>query len=164
MRMIQPYINEFKHEGVGTRRVLERVREKDFDFKPHAKSMNLLQLASHLATIPHWAVVTLQQDRFEFDPATYKPWIAKTPADLVSEFDALSAKALAAMESATDASLLENWSLVKSGATIFSMPRIVVLRNMVMNHSVHHRAQVTVYLRMCDVPVPSLYGPSADEK
>ncbi len=158
---------EFDMEMAGTRKTLERVPDDKFDYKPHAKSMTVRQLASHLALFPSWMVSTLDSSSFDYAPVggePFKPPAMNSHKDLLEVFDRDVAKARAGLAVATDAQLMENWSLLAGGKTIFTMPRIAVLRGMVMNHMIHHRAQLGVYLRLNDVPVPALYGPSADEK
>lgn len=164
MNIIDAFIEEFKHESVGTRQTLERVPEKAFNWKPHDKSMTLGRLASHVAEIPIWGIDTLNSTEFNIDMATYKPWQAATTADLVRKFDEVSADLLKAMAGYPNDKLFVPWSLKADGKPLFTLPRIVVLRSMIFNHAVHHRAQLGVYLRMNNVPVPSLYGPSADEQ
>jgi uncharacterized damage-inducible protein DinB len=158
---------EFDQEMAGTRKTLERVPDDKFDWKPHAKSMTLRQLAVHLAFFPSWMTMALDKASFDYAPVGGEPY--KTPAvnsrkELLEVFDRDLAKAREALMGASDAQLMETWSLLAGGKTIFSMPRGAVLRGLVMNHMIHHRAQLGVYLRLNDIPVPALYGPSADEK
>jgi len=157
---------EFDHEMANTRKTLERVPEDKFGWKPHAKSPELGWLASHVARLPEWAVMTMQQDSFDMSApaaasARTKP--ATSRAELLATFDRNMAAARTAIAGANDEQMMSNWSLLSGEKTIFSYPRVAVLRSFVMNHMIHHRAQLTVYLRMNDVPVPALYGPSADE-
>ena len=157
---------EFDQEMDGARRTLERVPEDRFDWKPHPRSGTMIWLASHLANIPYWAIITIQQDELDLMPGG-KPHPqppAPTSVDqLLTEFDQRVREARAAIAGAGDADFLRPWSLLRNGATIFSLPKTAVLRTFVMNHLIHHRAQLGVYLRLNDVPVPSIYGPSADE-
>ena len=157
---------EFDHEAANTRKTLERVPEAKFDFKPHTKSMSLAQLASHLAELPHWGSVTIAEEFFDVAPPgapPYQPYIAKTTAEVLERFDKHIAATRAALAAADDAAMMKNWSLLAGGKPMFTMPRVAVFRGMIMNHLIHHRGQLSVYLRLLDVPVPALYGPSADE-
>lgn len=157
-------IPEFDNEMPNTRKVLERVPEDKFGWKPHEKSPTLIWLASHVANIPAWGAVTLNSQYFDVESGDFKPAEPKSRKELLEAFDANVKICRAAFEKAADPQFLEPWSLKAGGNTIFTLPRVAVVRTMVMNHLIHHRAQLTVYLRMNDVPVPALYGPSADEK
>lgn len=162
MLLVDALLPEFDHEMTTTRKLLERVPEDRFDWKPHAKSMSLGTLATHLAYLPHWAEMTMTQS--ELDVAGYPvPDVPKSRADLLAIFDGNITAARANLTGKTDAEFMAPWALKSAGHTIFSMPKASVLRSFVMNHIVHHRGQLSVYLRMNDVPVPSIYGPSADE-
>ena len=154
---------EFDQEMAGTRKCLERVPEGKTEWQPHPKSMTLGRLAGHLAELPTWVVETMKRDELSLD-GQYTPFISSSPKELLAMFDAKVAEARALIQSATDEEMMKPWSLKVRGQTAFTMPKIAVLRGMVMNHIIHHRGQLTVYLRLNDVPVPSLYGPSADER
>lgn len=156
-------IPEFDHEFAETRRALERVPEDKFDWKPHEKSFSLHQLAGHVAEIPQWVPVTLQMDLFDLDEP-YERVVPETKEEILAHFDQGVAAARALIESATGDQLMSTWSMKKGGEVTLSMPKAAVLRSFILNHNVHHRAQLGVYLRMLDVPVPSHYGPSADEQ
>jgi len=162
----QSLLPEFDREIANTRKTLERVPEDRPDFRPHPKSMTLSRLAGHVAEMPMWAAMTLAQDEVEVNPpggSPYAPFEMRSRADALRLFDENVGKARAALASTTDESMMKTWTLKNGGQTIFAMPRAVVMRSFVMNHMVHHRAQLGVYLRMNDVPVPALYGPTADE-
>jgi len=149
-----------------TRKTLERVPEGKPDWKPHDKSMTISRLAGHLAELPMFAVMTFQGDSFDFQApgaAPMQPTMMTSRKQLLETFDKNVAAARAAIAKASDEELRKTWSLQNAGKTVFSMPRIAVLRSMIMNHVIHHRGQLSVYLRMNNVPVPSIYGPSADE-
>lgn len=166
MGMSQGLLGEFDYEMDATRKTLERVPEGKFDWKPHPKSGTLGWLASHLAELPGWAAITLQQDSFDMAPpggAPAKTEPARTREELLERFDRSRAEARAAIAATSDAEFGKSWALLQGGKTLFQMPKIAVLRSFVMNHLIHHRAQLGVYLRMNDVPVPAIYGPSADE-
>jgi uncharacterized damage-inducible protein DinB len=125
--------------------------------------MTLGRLAGHLAELPTWVVETMKRDELSLD-GQYTPFISSSPKELLAMFDAKVAEARALIQSATDEDMMKPWSLKVRGQPAFTMPKIAVLRGMVINHIIHHRGQLTVYLRLNDVPVPSLYGPSADER
>lgn len=162
-RMILP---EFEHEMANTRKTLERVPDDKFSWKPHEKSMSLGDLATHLGNIPSWTKNTFEMDELDVAPPGASPYRleqAKSRAELLEAFDKNVSEARAALEAATDEKWQGKWSLLMTGKTIFTLPRPAVFRGFIMSHSIHHRAQLGVYLRLLDIPVPSIYGPSADE-
>ena len=166
MPLSQALLPEFDHEMALTRKTLERVPHDKFAWKPHEKSMTLQRLATHIAELPGWAGITISQDSFDVAPVGGQPY--RSPAsnstqELVEHFDKNVASARAAIAGASDETLMKPWSLFAGGKTVFTMPKVAVLRTSVMNHSIHHRAQLGVYLRLNNVSVPSIYGPSADE-
>ncbi len=163
MSISQSLLPEFDQEMAGTRKSLERVPEGKTEWQPHPKSMTLGRLAGHLAELPVWIVETMQRDELSLD-GSFKPFISSSPKELLAMFDAKVAEARALLSEAADEDFMKPWSLVVRGQKAFTMPKIAVVRSMVMNHIIHHRGQLTVYLRLNDVPVPSLYGPSADER
>jgi uncharacterized damage-inducible protein DinB len=173
---------EFDHEMVSTRKTLERVPSDKFGWKPHAKSMSMQQLSSHVANIPGWAVFTLKQEALDLSPkdgkSTGTPQASSTK-ELLELFDKNSKDGRAALAEASDEEMFKSWSLIAEASdeemfkswslmmgekTLFTMPKVAVLRSFLMNHLIHHRAQLGVYLRLNDVAVPSVYGPSADEQ
>ena len=158
----QTILPEFDHEMANTRKSLERVPDNKLSFKPHPKSMALGALATHLATINQWTEAIMGLD--SFDVSTAPPTAElKSRAEILAAFDQNTASARNAIAKATDAQLTKPWSLLSKGQAIFTLPRIAVLRSFILNHAIHHRAQLGVYLRLNDIPVPSIYGPSADE-
>jgi len=162
----QSLLPEFDHEMATTRRVLERVPEDAAGFTPHPKSMTMARLAGHVAEIPLWAVMTLGRDEFDMAPLdgpTMEALVMSDRASLLADFDAQVLQARGLLQDVTDDRMMQPWSLKSGGQTVMAMPRVAVLRSFVLSHLVHHRAQLAVYLRMNDVPVPSIYGPSADE-
>ena len=166
MRLNQALLAEFDQEMANTRKTLERVPDDKFDWKPHPKSMPMGYLAIHIATLPHWAADALRREFFDVAPEGGEPYKlpeAKTTKEVLGFFDESVAAARAAIAEATDEDLAKPWSLLKTGETIMTLPRGAVLRSFVLSHGIHHRAQLGVYLRLNDVPVPALYGPSADE-
>ena len=156
---------EFDHEMAGTRQILARVPMDKLDWTPHAKSMTMGQLATHLARLSEWTAITLTTDSLELgDPSQHNAGeLPRTQAELLALFDKSAAGARAAIAAVSDEELMKPWSLIAGGKTIFTMPRIAVLRSFVMSHLIHHRAQLGLYLRLNDIPVPAIYGPSADE-
>jgi len=165
--MAQALLPEFDHEAAVTRTVLERVPEAQVEWKPHPKSMTLGQLAMHLAAIPAWGVLTLREPSFDLSPPGEPPFTPpswESLATTLAIFDEKIGKARAALVAVTDLELAQPWTLLKGGDKVFTAPRGSVLRSFVLNHGVHHRAQLGVYLRMLDVPVPAMYGPTADTR
>jgi uncharacterized damage-inducible protein DinB len=157
---------EFDAEMASTRKMLERVPEDRLDWKPHVKSWELRHLARHVAEIPSWAVMSVQKDELDINPPgaePYKPRVINTRQELLEMFDQNIKDARAAIAGASDEHLLKPWTLLAGGNKIMTLPRTAVLRSFVMNHGIHHRAQLGVYLRLMDVPVPGMYGPSADD-
>ena len=162
MPMADAMLPEFDHEMGLTRRLLERVPEDRFDWKPHAKSMSLGHLAQHVATLPAWGRMTLNQQEFDLASSPPDPPMRRRE-ELLTAFDRLVLETRTALLGKTDAELLVPWTLKKDGHTIFTMPKASVWRSFVISHLIHHRGQLSVYLRLNDVAVPSIYGPSADE-
>jgi uncharacterized damage-inducible protein DinB len=162
MPLVDALLPEFDHEMTVTRKLLERVPDDRLAWKPHAKSYSLGQLAQHVATIPMWGSVTLSESEIDIG-GTPSPGPAGSRAEILSIFDGHVAKTRAALVGKSDGELMAPWALKRDGHVIFSMPKASVWRSFVMSHLIHHRAQLGVYLRMQDVPLPSSYGPSADE-
>ena len=154
---------ELEQEAKTTRRLLERVPEASFGWKPHEKSMSLGQLAGHVAQLPTLMVPAFTQDELDFATAGWKPFSPQSTAELVEQFDANVKAAAETLRGGQDERMGEKWSLKSGGHTILEMPRAQVARFVGLNHIVHHRGQLSVYLRLLDVPLPSIYGPSADE-
>jgi uncharacterized damage-inducible protein DinB len=166
MTIGQSMLGEFDQEMAGTRKTLERVPEQKWNWKPHDKSGTVGWLAGHIATMPGWITVTLQTDQLDYAPVggpAYEPPKIENRQQLLAEFDKGVAEARKALAAASDTDMMKDWTLLAGGQTIFTMPRVACLRGMVLNHIIHHRAQLTVYYRLLGVPVPGLYGPSADE-
>jgi uncharacterized damage-inducible protein DinB len=154
---------EFDEEMANTRKMLERAPEDRFDYQPHPKSWKLNRLAGHIADLPMWAVHTMQLDLLEMEPGQYQPFEPTSRKELLDQFDKYVAEARAAIAAASDEQLNKIWNMKWQGKTVITMPRISVLRSVVLNHLIHHRAQLGVYLRLIDVAVPGMYGASADE-
>ena len=164
MAIIDGVLQEFAHECAGTRKVLERLPEGELGWKPHAKSMTMGVLACHLAETPSWVEPIIKQDELDFKMSAFKPLDLKSVKEIVERFDANVTAAQKVMQGVADAKLMLPWTFKADGQQVFTMPRNAVLRSMILNHTVHHRGQLTVYLRIKDVPLPALYGPSADEQ
>jgi uncharacterized damage-inducible protein DinB len=167
MKISESLLPEFDQEMANTRKVLERVPEGKDDWKPHPKSSTLSALTAHIANMPDWAGLTLETDSFDYAPPGAAPY--QTPKfgsnkELLAAFDKSVAQARSALVAADDGKMLGPWTLMAGGNTLMTMPRVAVIRSFVMNHTIHHRAQLGVYLRLNDIPLPQLYGPTADEK
>lgn len=162
MAIVDGLLPEFDHEMTTTRKLLERIPEDKLDWKPHAKSFSLGALATHVATIPMWGEMALTRSEIDLAGAEAPPPVPSR-AELLATFDKNAATTRAALAGRSDGELMAPWSLKRGGHTIFSMPKTAVWRSFVLSHLIHHRGQLSVYLRLLDVPVPSIYGPSADE-
>lgn len=165
MPLADAMLPEFDHEMANTRKTLERVPDDKFSWRPHEKSFPMGNLASHLSNLPGWTNVAIEMDEFDMAPGGNRMTTPEchSQQELLEAFDANVAKARAALASVSDEKLFGSWTLKANGQQVLTMPRIAVLRNFVLNHTIHHRAQLGVYLRLNDIPVPSIYGPSADE-
>jgi len=166
MAITDSLLPEYDHEMGTTRRLLDRVPEAEFAWKPHEKSMSLGELAGHLAGIPAWMGRVIGSAEFDMSAAGAGQTRSVVPASraaLLKEFDTKVAEARASLAGKTDAELLAPWTLKSAGEEVFTLPKISALRSFVMNHSIHHRGQLSVYLRLKNVPLPSIYGPTADE-
>jgi len=155
---------ELDHEIKKTRTALERVPPGKKDFAPHAKSMPLGKLAPHVAQLPSFGVTVLTTPELDFSKGSITPLPFESSAQLVKAFDEGAAKVRAALQATPDNAWQENWKLSFQGKSIFEGPRFLAYREMFLNHLVHHRAQLGVYLRLNDEPVPATYGPSADDR
>ena len=157
---------EFDHEVQVTRTCLERIPADKLGWKPHEKSMSLGELGSHIVNLLAWMPMTIDQSEFDVAPPggeAFVPPQCASVEEMLETFDRDAAAARASLEKASDETLMAPWSLKKGGVEVMSMPRAACLRSFIFNHNVHHRGQLTVYLRLNDVSVPSIYGPSADE-
>ncbi|MGK2962644.1 MAG: DinB family protein [Gemmatimonadaceae bacterium] len=160
MTLSETLLPEFDQEMATTRRVLERVPTETGEWKPHDKSFSLAHLAQLVATMPGWITKTVSGE--DIDLAGGPGYSTQTTESLLSQFDRHVTEARAAIEAASDDDFALPWSLKMGGEILFTLPRSVTTRTHI-NHLVHHRGQLTVYLRLIDVPVPSIYGPTADE-
>jgi uncharacterized damage-inducible protein DinB len=156
---------EFDHEMGVTRRLLERLPDREFTWKPHEKSWSLGELATHLTNVPTWTRSITEAPEFDLAgiPPGSAPSVPATTRELLERFDTNVADARRRIDQLGDAQFTSSWTLKKAGHVVFTVPRIAALRSFLMNHSVHHRGQLSVYLRMRNVPLPAMYGPTADE-
>jgi uncharacterized damage-inducible protein DinB len=161
MKMSSPFVDELSRESVTTRRVLERVPQDKLAWKPHAKSMSLGQLALHVAQTPGMVAQLITENECEVPRFTQQE--ATSAAELLTALDQSVSGAKAKLEGWDDASMMAEWKLTRGAQTIMAMPRVGMIRSIMLNHWYHHRGQLLVYLRLLDVAVPSVYGPSADE-
>jgi uncharacterized damage-inducible protein DinB len=162
MPIAQTLLPEFDQEMKSTRKLLECVPDGKFAYKPHEKSMTLGNLAAHVAQIPEYITSTLKLERLDFT-GEEKQTLPSTRQGLLEAFDKRAGEARTLLANATDEELAKVWTLTFKGQQVFSMPRAAVLRSMCLNHLYHHRGQLGVYLRMNNVAIPGMYGPSADE-
>jgi uncharacterized damage-inducible protein DinB len=163
MSLNQSFIAELKQEAANTRKILERVPLDNADWKPHAKSMALGRLALHIAELPGWVSFTIDSDHLDLATLNHRTPTPENTEALLATHDAMVEKAVASLEQADDATLDNLWSLRMGEQTYFTMPKKNVLRTFAYSHLFHHRAQLGVYLRMLDIPVPGMYGPTADD-
>jgi uncharacterized damage-inducible protein DinB len=161
MSMTQAILQEFDNEAKTTRRVLERVPADKFEWAPHPKSMTLGQLALHTAMVPGFICGWACEDETKLTGE--KGPKATTIAELLTAHDKSVTKMRETMDQLGDAGLMKSWKATAGEQTLFEMPKIALIRSIALNHWYHHRGQLSVYLRLLDVPVPSIYGPSADE-
>ena len=166
MTIAREFLIEFDEEMKMTRRMLERVPDAVLDYKPHPKSMSMRELASHIADMPGWGAVTVESDELDLQPPegpAYEVYLGESRDGILGAFDRNVVKAKAAISPVSNEEMLTDWTLLMHARPIFTMPRISVLKSMTLNHIIHHRAQLGVYLRLNDVPIPGMYGPSADD-
>ena len=166
MTIGQSLLPEFDQEMQSTRKVLERCPDENWNWKPHAKSGTLGWLAGHVATMVSWLPYTIKTEELDYAPVggpSFQPPKIDNRKELLAEFDKNVAESRTALAKVTDAEMLQNWKLLAGGQEILNMPRVACIRGMVLNHHIHHRAQLTVYFRLLGIPVPGVYGPSADE-
>jgi uncharacterized damage-inducible protein DinB len=162
MRIVDSILAELDQEAATTRRILERVPTDKLAWAPHARSMNLGQLAMHIATVPGTIAGFVSGPVFEMT-GTFKQAAATSTAEVMAALDESLAKAKEILNLLDDATITSSWSMKAGGKTIMTMPRLAVVRSILLNHWYHHRGQLSVYLRELDIPLPSIYGPTADE-
>jgi uncharacterized damage-inducible protein DinB len=166
MPIIDAFLAEMGHESTLTRRLLERVPDDRMGWKPHDKSMTLGRLAGHVAELPGWSRTVLADDVFEVSAAAEAGFVPAEPAtraELLAIFDDHVAGFEAAARGVSDETMRETWKMTRGGRVLLEMPRTVAVRSFILNHTIHHRGQLSVYLRLLEVPLPSIYGPSADD-
>lgn len=163
IQMIEPMLSEFREEAATTKRVLERVPADKLLWRPHHKSMSLGQLALHVASIPGNLANLAQLDEFDASQANFEPPVPNDLKEIHAAFDQSVRSAEECLNGMSDQRALGNWRLTLRGKEVFSKSRVGVLRSIMLNHWYHHRGQLSVYLRLLEVPVPVIYGRSADE-
>ena len=157
------FIGEIQYEAIATKKCLERVPEDKFDYKPHEKSFTMIRLAGQIAEMFEWITVTCTTSELDFAKGDYKPIEPTTTAELVEHLEKNLATAIETLKQTSDDEMMKDWTLKNGEATYFTMPKVQVIRSFALNHIINHRGQLSVYLRLNDIPVPSMYGPSADE-
>jgi uncharacterized damage-inducible protein DinB len=158
------FIGELKTESANSRKILERVPMDKAQWKPHERSMSIGRLSTHLAETCHWIPVILGSDEFDFAAEPFKPHVAASLEELFRILDLHISRSIAALENATEEDFERKWTVKRGEQVIFSIPKKVAIRGWGFSHMIHHRGQLSVYLRLLDIPVPGMYGPSADEK
>jgi uncharacterized damage-inducible protein DinB len=158
------FLGELEYEAATSRKLLERIPESTWEWKPHEKSMDMKRLATHCAEMWGWTKATIDHPELDFAATPYEPYQPASTQDLLDFHDKMVAEAKEVLGRASDETMMEPWSLRSGEQVYFTMPKVQVLRSMVFNHIIHHRGQLSVYLRENNIPVPSIYGPSADEQ
>ena len=163
MDLIVLFKKEMEHEAVTTRKMLNLVKPEHFDYKPHPKSMLMKNLAIHIAELPGWAKMVLETKELDFATMDYTPTPAESNEDLLKIFETSLVNGMEALSRANEEDLLPEWTL-RNGETIYSVSAKHEVIRMSFSQIVHHRAQLGVYLRLLDIPIPGSYGPSADDE
>jgi uncharacterized damage-inducible protein DinB len=164
MSIAQMFLAELEQEGAATRKILAQVPDNAHDWAPHSKSMKLQRLATHIAELYRWPAFALQAEELDVAQPGARPELFTDTQQMLAFFDQGLADSKEALAKITDEDLKTMWTLRHGERVIFTIPRTALLRRMVLSHSIHHRGQLSVYLRLLDVPVPGMYGPSADER
>lgn len=167
MKRIESLIMQYDQIAKNARKTIERVPDDKFGWKPHEKSSSMGDLAAHIANLQTWINMSLDVDEFDMNPVngeSIKSPKVTNQKELIELFDKSFESAKKCLENTPDEKLDDNWSLMNQGQVLFTMPKISVVHNFVLHHLIHHNAQLGVYLRLNDIPVPALYGPSADEQ
>lgn len=157
-------LSEYDHEMANTRRALANIADEALSFRPHERSWTLAELATHVANVPNWLVMTLAGPEFDLGGNVDHPEVPSDTRELLARFDQAVAAGREALSTTPEAALAEAWTLRNGDHVLFTLPRSAVIRTTILNHMIHHRGQLTVYLRLTGAPVPSLYGPSGDER
>lgn len=155
---------ELEHEAVATRKMFERIPEDKFDWKPHKKSTPFANLAVHIVEMIDWAKLTVTTPELDYAVQLYKPFMPETNVELLEYFDKSVESAIEALKDTSDEVIMENWTVRNGERVYFVKPRVKVLRSDCFNHIIHHRGQLSVYMRLNDIPLPGVYGPTADEQ
>lgn len=163
MNIAEAMVGELAHESVTTRKMLERLPEDKFSWKPHEKSMSLGRLATHIAELPEWGQTIVNDESFDMSAADFKPKQFSSKREILDCFDENVESFKETLSGQSDEHLFEHWKLLQGEDVAVDMPRVACIRGFVLSHLIHHRGQLSVYLRENDVPVPAIYGPSADE-
>ena len=163
MSLGQSLLPEFDHEMAGTRKTLGRVPEDKLGWRPHAKSMTLGELATHIAHIPEWSQTVANDEEFDMGTSTQEVKKPDTRQGILDYFDKSAEGFKKVLQGKSDEHLFQSWKLLNKGEAVLEMPRAACIRSFILSHGIHHRGQLSVYLRLNDVPLPSIYGPSADE-
>jgi len=163
LQTLEPMLQEFRRESHTTRRVLDRVPADKLGWAPHPKSMTLGKLANHIASVPGGISRIAQKDVHEIDPTGFQPQQPKDKKEILDTFEASVKSAEDFVSTMNEATVTATWRLTAQGKELLALPRVQLVRDIMLNHWYHHRGQLSVYLRLLDVPVPSIYGPSADE-
>ncbi|MEY2639293.1 MAG: hypothetical protein RIR90_775 [Bacteroidota bacterium] len=164
MKLAQSFATELEYEAGITIKFLERVPLDRFDWAPHEKSMSIGQLANHIAEMPAWIPITLNSTELDFDQFKFTRWNYRDNTALINAFTAAVQEANKLFLATSNEAFMDLWTLRRGEHITFTLPKAAVIRNNCLNHLYHHRAQLSVYLRLMDIPVPGAYGPSADEK
>jgi uncharacterized damage-inducible protein DinB len=164
MNIVTALTNEYTHECASTRKLLAAVPFDNPNWKPHEKSMSISELAFHIADMPNWVSATIERDELDFAKEPYNPKAATNTEELLKIHDDATAAALKSIGGATNEKFFENWTMRNGDQVYFTMPKIACLRSFAFNHIYHHRGQLTVYLRLLNIPIPGMYGPTADDK
>jgi uncharacterized damage-inducible protein DinB len=163
MKLSDVMVQEFMHESQTTKKLLERLPEDRISWKPHEKSMPMSRLATHITEIPQWAEVIVNQDGFDMASVDFKPVMLESRRQILESFQKNLDKFAEILGGKDDEYLMASWKLKEGDKVLIDLPRAAAIRGFVISHVIHHRGQLSVYLRENDVPVPSIYGPSADE-
>jgi uncharacterized damage-inducible protein DinB len=163
MKLSDVMVQEFLHESQTTKRLLERLPEDKISWKPHEKSMPMSRLATHITEIPQWAEVIVNQDNLDMASVDFKPVMLESRQEILDSLQKNLDKFAEVLEGKDDEHLMASWKLKEGDKVLIDLPRAAAIRGFIISHVIHHRGQLSVYLRENDVPVPSIYGPSADE-